>query len=141
MAALSGEAFENGPQGRYGEVVAQTGLAPWMVLAVDAAHGAVREEHGAGAARAADRRLFAEVRAVAEDARQHTRAAVTEPAREAVRAASARAEAAGGEGGGGPGFGVSVHGRKRINVQRATFNSQLAIKNPLDWTFIRNAPI
>jgi hypothetical protein len=66
-----------------------------MILAVDAAHRAVREKDGARTARPGNRRLFAEVRAIAEDARQHARAAVAALAREAIRAACTRAKTAG----------------------------------------------
>jgi hypothetical protein len=66
-----------------------------MILAVDAAHRAVREEDGARTARPGDWRLFAEMRTVAENTRQHARPAVAELAREAIRAACTRAETAG----------------------------------------------
>ena len=69
-------------------------LAPRMILAVDAAHRAVREKDGARTVRPGDWRLFAEVRTVAENTRQHARPAVAELAREAIRAACTRAKTA-----------------------------------------------
>jgi hypothetical protein len=86
-----------------------------MILAVDAAHRAVREKDGARTVRPGDWRLFAEVRTVAENTRQHARPAVAELAREAIRAACTRAKTAGME--------VGIHRIK--NFQRSTFNSQV----------------
>ena len=97
MAALPHELLEDAAQRLHREVVTAPGLAPRMILAIEAAQRAVREEDRAGAARAADRRLLAEVRAVAEDARQQVGLAVACLAGEAVDTARARAKAAGME--------------------------------------------
>ena len=57
-------------------VLAAVLLAPGIVLAVEAAERAVREEDGSGAARARDRRFLAEMGPVTEDAHLRPRPAI-----------------------------------------------------------------
>ena len=95
MAAFFGDSPEEVAESLDGEVVAFARLTPRVVLAVDAAEGAMGEEDGAGAPAAADGRFLAEMGPVAEDARQDARAAVTGLSGDAVDAAGAGARRGG----------------------------------------------
>jgi len=96
-----------------GDFGAVSELADGEILAELAAHGAVREEDGAGASVAADGGFLAVVCVAAGDAGENSAAAETELTGGAVHAALARAEPAGGNEGaqrlGAPGQFSGLH--------------------------------
>ena len=93
-AVLHGEFAEDFGEAGDGDVLTAAFPAPGRVLTVEAFHRAAREEDAAAAVFADERRLFAEVRSPAEDARKRPRAAEAGLAVFAVHSAGARAESA-----------------------------------------------
>ena len=94
MAPHVGNSLKEVAQRFNGEVFALVRLAPGMVLAVDAAQGAMGKEEGPGAAFAADGGFLPEVRAMPEETGGHASLAIAELACHAVGPAGARAQRA-----------------------------------------------